>query len=107
MKRREVRQGRVHTIMNSIVRIITTLIRASKNSFDDDISGEHCRSFFSSFDRFHAARQGYTHKLIPMKVRNFFFKRLKSIATLTVLLFSSHAYAQELRLNDLEYFETQ
>ena len=49
-----------------------------------------------------------THKLIPMIEREFFFKRLKSIVTLTVLLFLlSHAYAQELKLNDLEYFETQ
>ncbi|AYB35693.1 cellulase N-terminal Ig-like domain-containing protein [Chryseolinea soli] len=40
--------------------------------------------------------------------REFFFKRLKSIISLTVLLFLlSHAYAQELKLNDLEYFETQ
>jgi len=43
-----------------------------------------------------------------MIVRENFFKRLKSITTLTVFLFSlSHAYAQELKLNDLEYFETQ
>jgi hypothetical protein len=40
--------------------------------------------------------------------REFFFRRLKSIITLTALLFLlSHAYAQELKLNDLEYFETQ
>ncbi|SHH54562.1 N-terminal ig-like domain of cellulase [Chryseolinea serpens] len=43
-----------------------------------------------------------------MIVREGFFKSLKSIITLTVLLFSlSQAYAQELKLNDLEYFETQ
>jgi endoglucanase len=43
-----------------------------------------------------------------MIVREVLFKRLKSITTLGVLLFSlSHAYAQELKLNDLEYFETQ
>lgn len=43
-----------------------------------------------------------------MIVRDFLFKRLKPVTTLTALLFSlSHAYAQELKLNDLEYFETQ
>jgi hypothetical protein len=40
--------------------------------------------------------------------REVFLKRLKSITTVTVLIFSlSHADAQELKLNDLEYFETQ
>lgn len=43
-----------------------------------------------------------------MIVIEIFFRRLKPITTLTVLLFSlSHAHAQELKLNDLEYFETQ